>query len=306
MKKLIEMQRQYNNKVYGEKRKTHDELERHTQELALCAHAELSSLVAATSYRKHHKADSRNEIDKTTLLYESVDVIRYVMAIMNLWNIKADDFETAFHEKDIYLNTRRRIDKHGWQGQPVAIVDMDDVITDFRCGFAEWLSENHGIEADVESPEYYFIDALKNSGYNPEKIFEEFVAKRGFRHLKPVERARDFLNKLHEYGYWVHILTARPDDNLACLYDTYAWLDENDIRFDDISFATEKFRWCAQSKYYDSGAIRFAIDDSPKHATEYATHGIKCWVPSKSYNNNLHHEDVEFYDSFKDFLSSLE
>ena len=299
------MQRQYNNKVYGANWKSRDELERHTQELALCAHAELSSLVAATSYRKHHKADLRNEIDKSTLLYESVDVIRYVMAIMNLWDIKADDFETAFCEKDIYLNTRRRIDKQVWYRQPVAIVDMDDVITNFRCGFAEWLRTVYKINADVESPEYYFIDALKDSGHNPERIFETFIECSGFKILNPVKGAKQFLQKLKEQGYWIHLLTARPDDNLTCLYNTYSWLNKHEMPFDDISFATEKFRWCAQSKYYDSDSIKFAIDDSPKHATEYVTHGIKCWVPSKSYNNNLNHEAIKYYYDFEDFLSNL-
>ena len=58
----------------------------------------------------------------------------------------------------------------------------------------------------------------------------------------------------------------------------------HNIPFDDLSFSNEKFRWCAQSKYYDSNAISFALDDSPKHAMDYTKHGIDCYVPKKSYN----------------------
>ena len=35
---------------------------------------------------------------------------------------------------------------------------------------------------------------------------------------------------------------------------------------------------------YGDQDIEFAIDDSPKHALEYAKHGIECHVPVKSYN----------------------
>jgi len=306
MKKLIELQKKYNNLVYGTNPLSSLAKENMTQELALCAHAEISSLVAATRYKKHHKADMTYRTDTSKLLYESVDVMRYIMAIMNVWEINSEEFEDAFYAKDVYLNTRHRIDKLPWcPTNPVAIIDMDDVLADFRQDFSNWLYENYKIHADVESPEYYFIDALKDSGHNPESIFETFVEKHGFSKLNPAKGAKQFLQKLKEKGYWVHLLTARPYDNLTCLYNTYGWLKKHEIPFDDISFATEKFRWCAKSKYYNSGKIAFAIDDSPKHARDYAVHGIKCWVPIKSYNRRLAHKNITFYDGFNDFLSKI-
>jgi 5'(3')-deoxyribonucleotidase len=306
MKKLIELQKKYNKLVYGHEQTSTLLKEKMTQELVLCAHAELSSLVEATRYKRHHAFDSSHDVDKGKLLYESVDVMRYIMAIMNVWEIDPDEFEDAFHAKDVYLHTRHRIGKtQWWPTDPVAIIDMDDVLADFRQDFSNWLYENYKIHADVESPEYYFIDALKDSGHNPERIFETFVKESGFSKLNPVKGAKEFLQELKNKGYWIHLLTARPEDNLTCLYNTYSWLKKYGIPFDDISFATEKFRWCAKSKYYDSGKIAFAIDDSPKHAQDYAVHGIKCWVPRKSYNRNIVHTDIRFYDSFKDFLSKL-
>ena len=68
------------------------------------------------------------------------------------------------------------------------------------------------------------------------------------------------------------------------------------LPYDGIDFSSEKFRWCARSKFYKH--ILFAIDDSPKHALEYAKHGIKCHVPIKSYNkqtegiNNIHRHKI--------------
>ena len=37
----------------------------------------------------------------------------------------------------------------------------------------------------------------------------------------------------------------------------------------------------------DKGKISFAIDDSPKHVSEYAKHGIFCYMPEKNYNKEV-------------------
>ena len=303
LKKLFDLQRTYNQKIFGDEKKSAADLEKHTQELALCSHAEISSLISATTYKKHHKNERYDDPDGRKILYESVDVIRYIIAILNLWEIDDLDFQDAFLKKDNYLDIKMKISNSKWSGQPVAIVDMDDVIADFRKGFSKWLKDEHGVIADVASNRYYFIDALKDSGLNPEKIFMTFVNSGGFSSLPVADGAKEFLSGLKEKGYWIQILTARPEENLQCLYDTYWWLNNNDIQFDDVAFSSEKFRWCAQSKYYDSDSIAFAIDDSPKHASEYAKHDILCYVPKKSYNKEVWNKtNITTYDSFDKFF----
>ena len=306
MKDFLNIQRQYNNKIYGDNIKSMEDLERFTQELALCAHSEITSLVAATKYKKHHNTLYSHEPDRSKILYESVDVMRYIMAIMNLWNINEESFGEAFRKKDTYLNARKRIDENMWDGQPVAIIDIDDVLAEFREGFAYWLSTYKNVYPDTSSREYYFIDALKESGENPEQIFEEFIINDGFLSLLPTAGCFNFVNELKSMGYWVHLLTARPEDNLNCFYATYQWLEDCNILYDNLSFSSEKFRWCAQSQYYDKDAIKFAIDDSPKHAIEYATHGIECFVPMKPYNKKTWNmTNIQPYDSFENLLNLI-
>ena len=132
LKKLLELQQVYNKKIFGNRKKSDVRIDQHTQELALCAHAEISSLISATKYKKHHKNQKYDDPDSRRILYESVDVIRYIMAILNLWEIDSADFQDAFLKKDNYLNIKMKISESQWNGQPVAIVDMDDVIADFR------------------------------------------------------------------------------------------------------------------------------------------------------------------------------
>jgi len=302
--RMLAIQKNYNNKIIGNvKDLSIEEVERHTQQLALCAHAELSSLVNATNFKKHH--GNLEPVDRDNILYESVDILRYIHAIQNLWEITSEEIEEAFYRKSVYLDARYKIDKNTWTGQPVAIVDVDDVLADFREAFADWLLTTYEVKVDTFSEEYYFIDALVQSDLNPEAVFERFTNSGGFARLPVVDGARKMIDGLRSQGYWIQILTARPESSLRCLYDTYYWLKTHEIAYDDVAFSGEKFRWCAKSKYYDSSSIKFAIDDSPKHSSEYAKHGIHCFVPEKSYNKEVwDDENITTYSSL-DFIRNF-
>ena len=268
-----------------------------TKTLALALHKEVSDLVSATSYRSHCLNKIKPDPDK--ILFESVDVIRYAIAIMNAWDVSPENFENAWSLKDKYLTSSREAAGNKWQGEKVAIVDIDDVLCEFRQAFSGWLDKTYNIQADVNSPEYYFINALKKSGVNPEGVFERFISEGELANIEPVEGAVDFVNNLKSAGYFVHLLTARPKESLRCLYDTHAWLRRVGIDFDKLDFASEKLRWCMQSEYWVLGAIDFAVDDSPKHASEYAKHGIQVFLPEKSYNKEVAGlKNVRVYESF--------
>ena len=304
---MMQLQRQYNNKIVGRPDQLSRELkEKITQDNVLCAHAELSALVNATNYKNHH-THSEPLANKRTVLYETVDVIRYMIATLNTWDIKPEAFEKAFHRKDIYLNKHHELQNRKRKDlQPVAIVDIDDVLANFRQGFSDWLKEKFKVDADVNSREYYFISALSKINLNSETVFKMFLDDEGFAKLTIDTDNLELLWQLKHRGYWIHLLTARPEEELQCLYDTYFWIWQQNIPCDAISFSPEKFRWCAKSKYYDQGAIKFAIDDAPKHAEDYAKHGIKCLVPKKPYNEHLDDPNIFHYKDFHESISILQ
>jgi len=305
-KQMLEMQRQYNKIIVGRSDQLSQELkEKITQENVLCAHAELSALVNATNYKNHH-SHSEPVANRSTVLYETVDVIRYMMATLNTWGVTSKEFENAFLKKDIYLNKHLELQEKEWDGtQPVAIVDIDDVLANFRDGFANWLNKKFGVMPDVNSKEYYFITALSKIKLNSEAVFKMFLEDEGFANLTIDTDNLELLWQLKHKGYWIHLLTARPEEELQCLYDTYFWINQQNIPCDAISFSPEKFRWCAKSKYYDAGAIKFAIDDAPKHAEDYAKHGIKCLVPLKTYNEHLKHKNIHHFNNYYSAISVI-
>ena len=165
MKNLFSVQKKFNQKLYGDNVSDKEKAEI-TKTLSLCLHSEVSELMQAVTFKDHHI--QTDKIDKVKMLFESVDVIRYVIAILNLNDIDADEFIRAYADKDIYLNNLDK-DQKSWNGkQKVVIVDIDDVLSEFRVHFARHLNEEYNLYPDVEGEEYYFITALAKLDLNPE------------------------------------------------------------------------------------------------------------------------------------------
>ncbi len=93
---LFQMQKDFQNKHIGLK----GNIEERTQKLALCAHSELSSMMEAVNYKMHHKyRDIPVNAASDKIMYEAVDVVRYMIAIMNNWSITPEQFALAFDKK---------------------------------------------------------------------------------------------------------------------------------------------------------------------------------------------------------------
>tara|TARA_B100000700_G_scaffold331642_1_gene466444 strand:- start:23729 stop:24682 length:954 start_codon:yes stop_codon:yes gene_type:complete len=265
------------------------EREEMTKSFALALHAEVSELISAVNFKDHRRL--RSVADPSKILYESVDVFRYLLAILNLWNIDPGSLSDAFEDKDMFLHMRYHIESQAWEGQPVLVFDIDDVIAHFRSNFIDWLESERGVLVDRESTEYYTTSEVRDAGLNPEEVFDDFLAERKLRTLTVDTGVVQTINHFYDSGCWIQLLTARPGDVLQCKYDTYRWLSKSGLKFHRVDFSAEKYRWLTKSEYFDSGKIVCAIDDSAKHSAEYAKHGVSTLSPVTSYNSEL--ESVE-------------
>ena len=137
---------------------------------------------------------------------------------------------------------------------------------------------------------------MKNAGYSPEGVFESFIDQNEIINIPCIDQLKRFLDEAHNRGYYIQLLTARNENNLKCKYQTYYWLHQHNIKFHSVDFAPEKYIWVAKKDYYINGDLKFAIDDSPKHALEYATHDINIFVPRYAYNDQIDHKNIEFFD----------
>jgi len=304
LSRLQAIQSEFSELFFDRKEMTRDDREEMTRSFALALHSEISSMVGEISFRDHVTAG--RHVDTKKILYETVDAFRYMLAILNLWGHTTDDFLNAFENRDAFLHTRYQLEKRQWSGEPVIIVDVDEVVCGFRTGFTEWIINEKGVDVDVNSPEYYHIQPVKEAGLQPEGLFEEFIDGANLRSLPEISSTIEALNELKRRGFWIQLLTARPAKNMQCLYDTYFWLNRSGLDFDRVAFSPEKMIWLTKSDYFNHGAVVCAIDDSVKHTMEYAKHGVHVMSPIMSYNEELRGmRNVTMYDTPGELLDGV-
>lgn len=282
----LNTQRGFSDLFFNPNDLSEKEKEEITKTFVLSLHTAASDLVSAVNYKDHRQ--TQHQVDHAKIVYKAVDVFRYMLATLNLWQIKPEDFVEACEVKDNFLHMRHTHETaKRLPDQKVIVFDCDDVIAGFRETFNKWLSREKGVMIDPDSKEYYNTVGVQDAGFEPESVFREFISDDGFRSLPADKKVVETMNLLRAKGYWIQILTARPSDNLRCYYDTYWWLKKMNIPFNAIGFSGEKFRWLSDQDYYSEGAVVCAIDDSPKHAAELAKHGVKVIVPSLPYNEEV-------------------
>ena len=278
----LKRQDEYSRLFFDKENLSTKEKEEVTKTFALSLHAEISDLVSSINLKNHRRESI--PVDKTKILYKTVDIYRYMMAILNLWELKPEDFSDACSDKDLFLHARYRAQKRP-AGKRVVIFDIDDVIAEFRSSFNAFLFDRYGIVSDPQDKQYYNTKEMNRLGLESESAFNAFISSGGFRELPVDTYVTGLMRTLKDQGYWIVLLTARPASNLKCFYDTYHWVENFQIPHDAIAFSPEKYLWLTGQEFF--GDIVCAVDDSSKHASEYAKHGIKTIVPAKSYNEDV-------------------
>ena len=284
LKNALQTQKTFSDYFYDSSQLTEEQKVEEFKSLSLALHSEITEMCSAVNYKEHRREARETDLQK--ILYKSADAYRYILAIANLWGISADKLTAALEQKDHYLQYRHQLRDKKWQGEPIVLFDIDDVLAEFRVEFCKFVTEQTGIFIDPDCPEYYNTVKFKEHGLNSEFFFKRFIEDHGFLRLALNKKYYDFLYALKIKGYWVQIITARDATNLTCFYDTYAWLHLNSVPADDVVFTPEKFAWLAGQDFYKTAKV-FAVDDSAKHSTEYAKHGVTCVVPQKSYNSEV-------------------
>ena len=283
---MMKIQKKFSDIFFDSSDLTSQQKTELTKTFCLSLHSEVSQLINAVNYKQHTENDARPDMER--ILFESVDCIRYVLSLLNLWGLTSEDFVSAFESKDNFLHKRNSLNsKKRNKNQPVIVCDIDDVISQFRMPYAEFVKKEFNIVIDPYSTEYYNIEPITKAGIDPEHVFNRFVGTGMFAKVPVCPGMPEFLEDLKRQGYWIQLLTARPGQDARCKYDTYDWLVKNNIPFDGIDFTPEKYVWLSDKDFYIEGDLVCAIDDSLKHASEYARHGVPVVVPETSYNSHF-------------------
>lgn len=307
---VFAMQKEFAKNFYDIDNMTADERKRITLNLVLSMHSEVSSLLSGLDYQTHRPASlskdtstPKREVNRGNLKFEAVDVLRYLTAVMSLWNISADDLLEAHAIRDLHLQMRHNMEMRTWQFEPVVILDIDDVMSRFKEDFQVWLEKETGVPQEIKTKQYYPTKLLRAAGFNPEELFNRFIAAGELSKLGAYTDIIDVVQEMKNAGCWIHLVTARPDDDLTCRYDTFKWISERKIPCDRLTFSNQKYLTISHCGY--GANIAFAVEDSSKHVREYAQQDIRCFVPRRSYNEDMAEVANVFYYDDANVLRNL-
>ena len=101
LKKVLKEQDNFSNNFYDKNKLNNKEKEELLKTLCLGLQQEVSQIISSTDFKVFDKTETNVDINK--ILYSSIDAFRYLFAMINLYNISAEEITSAYNEKDIYL-----------------------------------------------------------------------------------------------------------------------------------------------------------------------------------------------------------
>lgn len=163
-------------------------------------------------------------------------------------------------------------------------IDIDDTITNTWECMKPVYAEIFNISLEeLNKAKYPYYYAVKDKVLSLDDFFSMIVKhydKIG-SNLKVKEGAVEVINKLHDEGNKIIIITARSRGYTEPYKITKDFLDRNNIKYDKIIIgANDKSIPCVSEK------IDLFIDDSVKHCEEVSNVGIKVVLIGTQYNED--------------------
>jgi dimeric dUTPase (all-alpha-NTP-PPase superfamily) len=268
LKKLFDVQKKFQKRLYDLDGLTEDEKIKITKEFVLSAHKELSEILDCFNWKSHRKEDNRFVV--SNLGEEVVDTIKYVLNICLIWGIDYKEFEKFFDEKSAVVEQRRNQEfMKQTPGQKVCALDLDDVLCYWEIPYVIYYNKVHGTNYRCYSDIVAKENTIKR--LNTKHEWRTSGLK---RNLPVVPGASAFTKKLKKLGYRIVIITSRPYKEYSRLFgDTIFWLKKNKIAYDDIYFDDQKHLTILKK----FPKLDFMVDDNPKFQAEVSREGYTVY-----------------------------
>ena len=174
-------------------------------------------------------------------------------------------------------------------------IDLDGVLTEHPAPLARAANEHFGLDL----PERAFIDS---AGLNVPLAVREWVySEEGpASKLAPAPGAAQFLADVIQLlgdGNAL-ILTARPESSAAMTID---WLKGHRFPSCNVIFADDKMTFARRQ------GCGFAIEDSERHARNYAAGGVRCFLLDPAHQIDVDDEpSIQSVDDYAAIIAQLE
>lgn len=186
-------------------------------------------------------------------------------------------------------------------------IDIDNVISNFD----EMLLETYLIHdkelrnTGIINPNAKYIRTGMFDWSNEEELSFykdniECIAKK----LNVKEKAKEYIDRLHNDGHLIYIITGRDNGEYSEPYNmTKKWLDENNIYYDNL-ILTDAYDMHAKSLECLKNDIDIMIDDSVRICSDLITSGITTILMDTPYNRKINIKRVKNWEEFYEFVST--
>jgi dimeric dUTPase (all-alpha-NTP-PPase superfamily) len=247
-----------------------------SKELMLGLYEEVAKLARCSTHYKAHILKSP-KIDKANVAEAVVDVLKYTIAIGQLYGLSDEDVYEAFLRKTEVIKDRAKGEQLELErNTKVLLFDVDNVIADLTDWDKNLKAARGGA---VEGMTDKLVDML-------ESLKETFYREGGFLNLEPIPGAVEGLKELRSYGWKIVLITARPYWQYSRIYaDTVCWFKKYGIEYDLLLFNKDKAE--AIYEFIFPAKPAFLVEDREKHVIEVAELGVKVLLVSYPYNEGV-------------------
>ena len=186
-------------------------------------------------------------------------------------------------------------------------IDIDNVISNFNeILLNEYILHdkklrNTGI---INNNASYIRNGMFDWTVEEEKTFYNENIERIVKKLDVIEGAKEYIDKLHDDGHLICIITGRDNGDYTDPYSmTNTWLKEHNIYYDDLILtdAHDKHAKTLKCIEYD---IDIMIDDSVRICTDCIDNGITTILMETPYNKGIDIPRVKNWEEFYLYISN--
>lgn len=301
IKKIWERQAKF-NKLLGNEAKTLKEREVLTKEFILHLITEAVEVLNEVNWKMHRKKqyDKYNPVNEYNLKEELIDVWKYLLSIMQFWNITPEQFIEEFHRKSDVVEQRYNQEKilNLIKEKKIIGIDIDGVLADYPKSFINFAEKETGIKFNIKG--YDISEKIgKIIGVEKAKKIKEKYRISGQKRFIPVIENSQKALKILSKKYKIVLLSARPIKQYKRIFpDTIEWLKKNNFNYDAILWDEKK----EEKVIKEFPNMKFMVEDVKENANKIAKKGYKVYLINKTYNRGKVEKNVTRVKNWEEIL----
>ena len=186
-------------------------------------------------------------------------------------------------------------------------IDIDNVISNFNDTLLnEYVLHdkelrNSGI---INKNADYIRKGMFDWNEDEEINFYKNNIERIVKKLGIIEGAKEYIDKLHDDGHIIYIITGRDNGEYTEPYNmTKKWLEDNNIYYDNL-ILTDAYDKHAKTKQCLEHNIDIMIDDSVRICSDCIENGITTILMDTPYNKYSNIQRVKSWEEFYRYVSN--